>query len=221
MNAGRFCQHEVHFYQRPVLYICMVIQYLILIVSLFLAAQLSLAQDGFIGDFKAKQVNDNIQISFTINAGNQCSDVEIERSIDSVDFQTLYSLPGICGNASADATYFHSDPSPYKNVTNYYRLKIGFQGFSRIISVQFFAPDKDGYLLISNPDGSATLLFDNNTSAVYNFELFSMDGRLTQFITGITGNHLTVHKNNSAQGIHFFRLKKENEKTITGKLIFN
>lgn len=188
---------------------------------LLACAELSTAQHGMIGDFRASQVNDYVMLAFTINAGNQCSDMAIERSVDSVNFQTLFTIPGVCGNASSDATYYHSDAAPYKNIKNYYRLRIGFLGFSEIISVKFFAPDKNGYLLVPDCDGGATLLFSNINYEPYTFELFGMDGRLKQITTGINGSSLTIPKNNSAPGIHIFRLKNESGKIITGKIIFN
>lgn len=43
--------------------------------------------------------NQKVQVRWTMNAGSTCSDVVVERSIDSINFNEVYVYPSICGDA--------------------------------------------------------------------------------------------------------------------------
>jgi len=190
----------------------------VLFILMLGVAQFSFAQE-IIGSLEAQQQNTGIRISFTVNAGNQCSDVGVQRSADSVNFISLYTFSGICGSASFDVGYTFTDESPLQNVSNYYRLKIGTQGFSTVISAHFFAPGVNGYLLVQSADGkSLTILFNNPNAALHSFGLFDFNGRLLQTRSGITEQAVELRAENISAGIYFFRLRRENGTLISGKV---
>jgi hypothetical protein len=69
-----------------------------------------------------------VLVRFTITAGQACNGYEILHSTDSLNYFTLYSLPGTCGNTTADQGYSFTDWSPGVEMVNYYKVSIpGFE----------------------------------------------------------------------------------------------
>ena len=210
----------LHLSAAPALYICDMKSFFLCMAVLFFVARSAAGQD-VIGSFGAQQQNAGVYLAFTVNAGNQCADLEVQRSADSVNFVSLYTFPGICGNAAFETQYSFTDQSPVANTKNFYRLKIGFSGFSNVVAVHFFAPGADGYLVIPSASGeSATVLFNNPNGAAHLFELFDLNGRLLHAVEAITARSIELHPPAEQKRIYVFRLLKANGTALSGKIFF-
>src|SRR5437870_3891883 len=80
--------------------------------------------------FEAIQVENRVQLNFTISAGNTCNGIQIFRSPDAVNFIEIGDIQGVCGSSDRSESYFFIDQAPLKNKTNYYRLQLGTLGSS-------------------------------------------------------------------------------------------
>jgi len=71
------------------------------------------------------------------------------------------------------------DENPEANQTNYYRLELGSQGFTTLLTVDFFPLNDDGYsLILDNISSKATIYFNNPNQLTTAFELFTLDGKI-------------------------------------------
>lgn len=108
----------------------------LLIVGLGIFLGLS-AQEGRLADFSAIQLNrSNVQISWTMKAGVSCQSPEVQRSTDSLNFNSIYRYPGVCGGGDEQETYRWIDSRAILNAKSYYRLKIDEGEFSRIAVIE-------------------------------------------------------------------------------------
>ena len=95
------------------------------------------AQEGRLADFSVDQLNrSNVQIKWTMKAGVSCQSPEVQRSIDSLNFISIYRYPGVCGGGDEEESYSYIDHKAIQNAKSYYRLKIDEGEFSRIAAIE-------------------------------------------------------------------------------------
>jgi hypothetical protein len=108
----------------------------LLICSIGLAFALY-AQEGRLANFTVSQLDrSNVQISWTMKAGVSCQSPEVQRSSDSLKFNSIYRYPGVCGGGNEQETYSWIDSRAIKGKKSYYRLKIDEGEFSRIAAIE-------------------------------------------------------------------------------------
>ena len=66
---------------------------------------------------------------------------------------------------------------------------------------------------------STTLKFDNHKKEKNTLTLYNIKGQIVRTITNITNDKVIIKKNSLPDGLFFFHLINEKQKTITGKLI--
>ena len=71
-----------------------------------------------------EKIGTHVQIDWTVAAGNQCQDLEIQHSLDGVNFETVYTYAGICGDPNVTLSYAYAHSEPILNHANYYRIKV-------------------------------------------------------------------------------------------------
>ena len=108
--------------------------FVILAVSLFGSLK---AQPLLIENFTGTQFNNSIVINFTLVKGNTCSDTEVQRSTDGINFIVIYTIAGLCGSTQENVSYTITDNSPVPNSINYYRINLRSLGLSDIIKVRY------------------------------------------------------------------------------------
>lgn len=123
----------------------------------------SSAQDAII-QFSVVQLDNKIQLNFTLKAGYTCNGIGIYRSADSVNFTLIGDIQGVCGSNDRNESYSYTDYSPIKNSKNYYRLEPGTLGTSGIASVFFIDISENDVLVYPNPVTAATAIYTLNTS---------------------------------------------------------
>jgi hypothetical protein len=149
---------------------------LLALSSTFLQAQ---QVHPIVADFSGISVRNAIRINWTIIGGNTCNGTLIQRSPDGNSFETIGEIAGICGSPDVDVPYVFIDENPEANQTNYYRLELGSQGFTTLLTVDFFPLNDDGYsLILDNISSKATIYFNNPNQLTTAFELFTLDGKI-------------------------------------------
>lgn len=193
---------------------------IILFLMIFVAPVVLHAQEALLKSFSAQQQDEDIIITWIIGKGNQCSDVEVQHSTDSVNFTVVYSYPGICGSNDESVSYswLHTDPLPGKK--NYYRITLP-GGYSQVVKVDHHSFENKGYVATPVPaTGPVTIFFRNSENTPHTLVLFDVSGREVQKITGITSGAVTIHRTFLRKGIYLFRLFDNASKVISGKIIF-
>lgn len=119
----------------------------ILVISLFTGKAFS--QNVF-SDFNAHQFGDSVHIQWTLNAGNTCFDMQVERSVDGGLFAEIFTVPGLCG-ATEDLHYEFFDAEASAGPL-FYRIT-GSSGFyvSDTVKVNFIALENQDFIIFPNP----------------------------------------------------------------------
>ncbi len=188
---------------------------LISFASLQSRAQESLILDGFVGVPQAEQ----IQLRWIISAGETCNGTFIQRSTDTINWEIIGDIPGVCGSSSTAVPYNFIDDNPASNTINFYRLELGGQGYSPVIGIPFYEYSEKGFVLIPNPAReSAMLYFSTSVTEAFDISLFNISGNLIQQYSG-TGGSQKLNVISLPQGIYPFVIMRQNKRNVSGKLL--
>jgi hypothetical protein len=182
-----------------------------------LSAQETIILDGFTGVPQAGQ----IQLRWVISAGQTCNGTFIERSTDTLNWQNIGDIPGVCGSSSAAVPYNFIDDSPETNTINFYRLELGGQGYSPVIAIPYYDYSQKGYVVIPNPARESTkFYFSTSETEEFTIALFDINGKFIHNSSG-TGSSYTLDLNWIPSGTYIFKISRRGKNDVTGKLIVN
>ena len=163
----------------------------ITISLLFLLVNFCFAQTPTVKEFKVNRIDNTVVVEWTIFSGFQCSDVEVHHGLDSTNFNIIHIEYGICGSDTADESYafFHRNPAAQEK--EYYRIKVGFDEFSKI--KELTNENLEPFSLYPNPSfGELSYTYFNPDFRAYDIRIYDMKGNLHYEQLGIkssgTGN---------------------------------
>lgn len=160
-----------------------------------------------------------ITLRMTIKSGNTCDGTRIQRSADSVYFEDIGEISGICGSPNQSITYDFTDLLPEKNSINYDRLELGQYGFTSTKAVNFIILNVKGYSLQPKPVSTRSkLVFKNPDSEEVEFCLVNIQGRMVMNMF-TTSNQLWIDASVIRSGAYVFKLKTEQKLLNKGKII--
>jgi len=136
---------------------------LLLLFSFFLC-QIGKAQDHIILDkFDLYEGEERVYVRCIISSGSICNGIKIYRSEDTLSFNLIGEIPGVCGNISSPVGYDFIDEFPIINKKSYYKLELGGYGFTKIRSIFLVDTKAFGFQVRPNPaKEKATIFFENN-----------------------------------------------------------
>lgn len=190
-----------------------------LLLILFPLTAFSQSGHSILRDFSARQEGEAIILDWTIKGGNTCQGISIERfSNEQQLFQPIGQYDGICGSTENDERYEFVDSFPLPNQTNLYRLELGHQGYTNVLSVEFFTFNADDYILLGNPLVERTrIVFDNPLGDECQFSLYDLGGKLISN-SETSGGEIVLLKDGLRTGIYLFNITSKNGIDIVGKL---
>ena len=192
---------------------------LFLFITLFFTVTIHcLAQnEDILIQFSAVQIENRIQLNFTIKAGNTCNGIQIYHSEDSLSFAEIGDIQGVCGSSDRNETYSFTDNSPAKNKINFYRLQLGTLGYTYITKLFFIQPDGNTALLFPNPVTNETIItFLNTAHAELRLTVFSYDGKLVYQSPSSQGNSFHLEKDDFSPGQYFYQIDHEASHKYSG-----
>lgn len=150
-----------------------------LVVLLLFFPATVFAQSEFLSALRATQVSSTVRIDLTIAAGaSYCLGIDLERSTDSLNFEKIAFLPGVCGGSEFEESYTMVDsfPLPYRRL--YYRLEMGLVGRSPVMSI-LYVPLDQGIQCFPNPSsGAVNVHIDNPANLESSLRVTDMRGSL-------------------------------------------
>jgi hypothetical protein len=183
-------------------------------------ASSSAQQDELLVSFTGQQVETSIQLAFTVRGGVTCLGTQVERSVDSMRYEVIGIIPGVCGSTVSDETYFFEDTAPEPNMFNYYRINFGNLGTSAPIKIKFTDYGND-FVVLPNPSGDIiTVGFSNYGSELLRFSLFDLNGILL-LDTETRQSTLTIQAADLASGIYLLHVRRMNETLRTVKVFID
>lgn len=150
--------------------------------------------------------------------GSTCDGIRILHSTDSINFEEIGLIGGICGSKTESVKYEFTHKTPIANKINYYQLEFGNTFYSNIIQIELIAFD-NGYQIRPHPIiNQGKILFDGGREP-FRLEIVDALGRLVH--KEIThSSEFIIHTRDLPDHLLFFRIL--NEKGIVqaqGKLV--
>ena len=193
------------------------------ILTLFITMTCGLfLSQSILDDFAIDLNQGKVLLAWTIKSGNVCNGIQIYRSSneDSVNFELIEDIQGVCGDLSSAVTYTFTDETPIPNKVNYYKLLLG-QEFSNVLGIEVLLIPVGSYLLKPQPVRNSSALYFNNSNN-HNFELKIFDdfGSIV-YLHETYSNKFLLDSTMVASGLYYFTLEnKSNKSIINGKALF-
>jgi len=191
---------------------------LVLLVALIPLSAAAQQPHPILKSFEAYKQPNGILLRWVIFGGNQCQGTKVYRSEDGMNFDQINHIPGICGNFTEDETYNSFDTIPHKNTYNHYRLEMGFQGFTDIVTLFFEDFEGENYALLSEPQLSRyQILFENDLGNTTKLEVFDRMGNSIIRLSNNRSDHI-LYTDGWKRGLYIFRITGVDAGTIFGKI---
>lgn len=165
-----------------------------------------IAQDEIVVNrFSATEFNKKVFLSWQLAKGSTCKGIEVLRSTDSLQFETVGNIFGVCGSVLEPLNYDFTDDNPITNRKIYYRLLFGNAVESEIVSIEIIDIES-GFLLRPNPIyAQGKLYFENNKRQKHELHLTSLDGKIYTMIEA-DDIFFTINAEELPAGIYSFQV---------------
>ena len=193
---------------------------LLVLLSVNLLAQNEGPGHPILDDFKVIEISGKVYIDVTISSGNTCNGITVWRSVDSLNFEQVGDVAGICGNASTPVSYSFIDENPIKNKTIYYKVELGGSGFTIPRSILIIDTQEFGFQIRPNPaNEKAVIYFENPQSQEVELVLYDLAGNKMLELKSET-NAFTIRTLELNKGLYFFSIGKTSSQNRTkGKIM--
>jgi len=178
------------------------------------------AQEVELDYFEANQNQEQVLLKWAISKGSVCNGITITRSSDSLYFETIGRIEGVCGSPDFQQPYSFVDEAPLKNKINYYKLELGISDFSEVISIKTIDKNGKAYQVIPNPiQEQGRIYFDNPYYENHQIDIYNINGSLVNTMIGHQ-NYFGIEAHLYSTGLYIFHITTP-EKTIKGKFIIS
>ncbi|MEJ6636850.1 MAG: T9SS type A sorting domain-containing protein [Crocinitomicaceae bacterium] len=190
------------------------------ILILFLCLSGPLRSQTILDEFSIDYSQGNVLLAWTIKSGSVCNGIQIYRGTDSLSFQLIENIDGVCGDLASSVSYTFTDHEPINNKTNYYKLGLGSQE-SEVIGIEVISIPSNSYLLRPNPvSGKSDLYFDNSNNHEVHLRIFDDFGSVI-FKDQTNSNRFILDSTHVSSGMYYFTLEnKQNNNVINGRVLF-
>ncbi|MCG9881326.1 MAG: T9SS type A sorting domain-containing protein [Bacteroidia bacterium] len=161
-----------------------------------------------------------VYITCTIRSGNTCNGIKVLRSTDSLNYDLIGMIDGVCGSSSEPITYNFIDLNPIVNQKLYYKLELGGYGFTSSVSYTLFEAYGNGYLIKPNPAfGITNIYIDNKLFSQYKILVYNNTGAKV-FEQLSDSGFFTFNAADLPKGIFYFVIQSDGQEvSISGKFI--
>ncbi len=161
-----------------------------------------------------------IFIQCVISSGSTCNGIFIYQSFDSLNFDVVGHINGVCGDVSEPKSYEYVIENPIKNKDLFFKLEFGDYGFTEIIKLHVLDTREFQYQIRPNPFKNKTKIYFNNefnkksTLSIYSSNCFKLKEFETQ------SNVFELDLENFPSAIYFFTIKIDTKNVVlNGKFI--
>jgi hypothetical protein len=172
-------------------------------------------------DFNLIEIDGTVYIDATISAGNLCSGIYVHRSEDSLtNYNVIGHVGGICGSFTEPVTYSFVDESPVVNKTSYYKLELGNNNFTEVVSILIIDTREFGFQIRPNPaDDKAIIFYENGDNSAHTLTLYHSSGVMIKTLVTET-NQFNLNTLSLGSGMYVFTIVGANHRdAIKGKLM--
>lgn len=177
--------------------------------------------DDILDRFTLTELNGIVQLDWTISKGSTCNGIGITRSVDSINFEPIGKINGVCGSLTEAVSYSFTDPDPIQNRVNYYQLQLGDIGYSPIISREIIDYKDRNYQVRPNPmSGQGQLLFENDKREQFTLSIYQANGSLIAQQT-TRSESFDIDLRSYSSGTFYFDLRDASDRSVASGSILN
>lgn len=174
----------------------------------------------FIAHYELSELSGGIRVDWTIQGGSTCNGQEVERSSDGINFTEVHHIAGICGDPTNAVSYQWFDASPPELSTVFYRIQLGFEGYSSVKSLEYEQIETSDQRFFPSPMNEvATLLLKVPIGTAVDLSVWNSNGQLVHQRTNIGGKVDLVLPGLRA-GVYSYRALSDG-KVFSGRFVKN
>jgi len=172
--------------------------------------------------FTLVQNGNNVLANFSVKGGASCNGVTLERRVaGDTDYTISGQIQGVCGGSEFTEHYSIQDESPELAEQNFYRLKLGTQGYSResdIVVIELLGD----YNIYPQPAANEVFVkFDNPNNESAKCKVYDSKGLVVYDKDGFNNDIIFIDSTDLISGMYFFQIQFTEQKLLTGKFILN
>ena len=192
----------------------------ILLTVLFAGTRLFAQEATILDNFTVSENNGKIFLRWVITSGSTCDGTKIFRSTDNLTFTKIGEISGVCGSSSFAKPYDFIDENPENNLKNHYRLELGNNGYSKVVSLEITDLQNGGYQVRPNPVTSqAKIYFKNKNYENHQLKIHNQNG---SFVSSSNTNDdcFDFDATKLQAGIYIFTISKSGKPDkLSGKIV--
>ena len=193
----------------------------VFIFSFFILMCSNSESQSILADFNIDLSSGQVLLAWTIKSGSTCNGMQIFRSQDSIEYELIEDIQGVCGDLSSPVSYTFTDSEPELNATNYYKISFGGTQESNVLSIDVYNILNNSYLLKPNPvTGISDLYFNNDNQNELVLKVYGDFGDVIYTdTTNIT--KFILDRSFFSSGMYYFSCENLNTRNIiNGKALF-
>jgi hypothetical protein len=175
--------------------------------------------DGIFSLFEANVFGSgSVEIAWIVQDGQQCFDVEVQRSLDGVEWSTRYIQAGLCGG---DTRYAWLDTEPILYQPVYYRLQTagGDRTRAQYFEYRFLEPDESAFIFPHPIREKGYFTFHNPDNITHELSLYDLAGRPRASYSTRLGNTLEIDRAGLESGQYVYILRNAKGESLYRGLI--
>lgn len=191
-----------------------------ILIFLIWNSYFGIAQKVNLSNFFLIPDNKQVLLYWTIESGPTCNGMTVWRSTDSLNYEEVGSIPGICGSSSSATPYNFTDKSPVLNKANYYKIRLGYSQFSEVkyLRLKYIEPGK--IIVKPNPAKENIVIeFNNDNNEGYRLTLYNSNGTSVFNKESMTESSFTLATAAFDAGTYFIILENSGGRILKEKLI--
>jgi hypothetical protein len=194
-----------------------------LILVLFcLFANVVLAQSSRIIEFNASfQQNSNVLIKWTVGAGSTCNAPQVQHSLNGLNFNTVYTYPGVCGGTDEPESYQWVHASAKQFAFNYYRILLDDGEFTLVDTVDLQSALAKSALVVSpNPAiDRVNLLLRIEANQFFDVHINTLAGRRVAQFLNLIGSEQQLRLPDLSQGMYMLIVRLKTGDVLKSRLM--
>ncbi|HMQ77361.1 MAG TPA: T9SS type A sorting domain-containing protein [Flavobacteriales bacterium] len=173
----------------------------------------------FIAQYELTELSGAIRIDWTIQGGSTCNGQDVERSTDGIVFVNVHRIEGICGDAGVAIPYDWIDEAPPEFSTLYYRIKLGFDGYTSVKTMTFDQITTSAQRFFPSPvRDQATLALNVASADAVDLRILDESGRILVEQLGIAGPVIPLDLSGLPPGTYIYEATS-NSRQFVGRFV--
>ena len=109
--------------------------YIFILIANLISSNFIYTQNITLDNFSISELDGKVYADITLGAGNTCNGIKLLRATDTINFQEIVNVEGVCGNSSTSTNYNLIDENPILNAINFYKVLFGIDNYSETYEI--------------------------------------------------------------------------------------